>query len=87
MILTDPPAFLCINSLATYLPLRVCVCVCVCTRVRAHALSCVQLFVTPWTVARQALPARIGVGCHLLRQVQKGGPSPLGSGEAQGGFE
>ena len=83
MILTDPLAFLCINSLATYLPLRVCVC----ARVRAHALSCVQLFVTPWTVARQALPARIGVGCHLLRQVQKGGPSPLGSGEAQGGFE
>ena len=29
---------------------RVHVCVCVCTCV----LSCVQLFVTPWTVARQA---------------------------------
>ena len=32
---------------------RVHVCVCVCTCV----LSCVQLFVTPWTVARQAPPA------------------------------
>ena len=33
-----------------------CVCVCVCVRVRAcaHMLSCVQLFVTPWTVAHQA---------------------------------
>ena len=29
--------------------MKMCVCVCVCT------LSCVQLFVTPWTVARQAL--------------------------------
>ena len=30
----------------------VCVCVCVCVRVREcmHALSCVQLFVNPWTV-------------------------------------
>ena len=27
-----------------------CVCVCVCV---VHALSCVQLFVTPWTVACQ----------------------------------
>ena len=27
-------------------------CVCVC--VRTQSLSCVQLFVTPWTVARQA---------------------------------
>ena len=27
-------------------------CVCVCER--THSLSCVQLFVTPWTVARQA---------------------------------
>jgi len=30
----------------------VCVCVCVCVFV--HILSCVCLFVTPWTVARQA---------------------------------
>ena len=28
----------------------VCVCVCVCVK----SLSCVQLFATPWTVARQA---------------------------------
>ena len=28
------------------------VCVCVC--VRTQLLSCVQLFATPWTVARQA---------------------------------
>ena len=28
-----------------------CRCVCVCV----HALSCVQLFATPWTVDRQAL--------------------------------
>ena len=28
----------------------VCVCVCVCV----FALSCVQLFVTPWTIAHQA---------------------------------
>ena len=31
----------------------VCVCVCVCVRARA-VLSHVRLFVTPWTVARQA---------------------------------
>ena len=42
-----------------FLPL-VCVCVCVCVHicihvpVCAHTLSHVQLFVTPWTVARQA---------------------------------
>ena len=33
---------------------RVCVCVCVCARVRAQLLSCIQLFATPWTIARQA---------------------------------
>ena len=32
----------------------VCVCVCVCVCV--YALSCVQLFVIPWTVACQACP-------------------------------
>ena len=34
----------------------VCVCVCVCVRARASArtLSHIRLFVTPWTVARQA---------------------------------
>ena len=31
-----------------------CVCVCVCACSHAHALSHVQLFATPWTVARQA---------------------------------
>ena len=37
--------------------LCVCVCVCVCARAHAHAqyLSHVQPFVTPWTVAHQAL--------------------------------
>ena len=29
----------------------VCVCVCVCACVHSHVLSCVQLFITPWTVA------------------------------------
>ena len=35
-----------------------CVCVCVCVFVHAHthALSCVQLFVAPWTVAHQDPP-------------------------------
>ena len=37
-------------------------------------LSCVQLFVTPWTVAHQAPPStrfpskNTGVGCHFLLQ-------------------
>ena len=31
-----------------------CVCVCVCAHMYVHTLSHVQLFVTPWTVARQA---------------------------------
>ena len=34
----------------------VCVCVCVC----AQSLSCIQLFVTPWTVAHQA-PLSMGL--------------------------
>ena len=41
----------------------VCVCVCVCVCARAHALShfcCVQLFVTPWTVACRA-PLSMGI--------------------------
>ena len=29
----------------------VCVCVCVCARMCMHALSCVWIFLTPWTVA------------------------------------
>ena len=32
----------------------VCVCVCVSTCMLAHALRHVQLFATPWTIARQA---------------------------------
>ena len=38
----------------------VCVCVCVCARVCAQLLSQVQLFATPWTVARQA-PLSMGL--------------------------
>ena len=33
----------------------VCVCVCVCARTCTRALSHVRLFVTPWTIAHQAL--------------------------------
>ena len=53
-----------------YLSLRVCVCVCAC-HVRAQSLSCVRLFVIPWTVAHQApLPMEFprkntGVVCHF----------------------
>ena len=49
-------------------------CVCVCTCVRAPALSCVQLFATPCTVARQAL-----LSMRFPRQESWGGqpfPSP-----------
>ena len=41
---------------------RVCVCVCVCMPVRTQELSCVQLFVTPWTVVRKAL---LSIGSSL----------------------
>ena len=34
----------------------VCVCVCVFLHAHTHALSCVQLFVAPWTVAHQDPP-------------------------------
>ena len=34
---------------------RLCVCVCVCVCARAHMLSRVQLFATPWTIAHQLL--------------------------------
>ena len=37
-----------------YICVFVCVYVCVCTYTCAWVLSCVQLFVTPWTVAYQA---------------------------------
>ena len=33
---------------------RVCVCVCVCTHMCTQLLSCVRLFVVPWTVVHQA---------------------------------
>ena len=47
--------------------LFICVCVCVCV------LSCVWLFVAPWTVARHLCPwdlpgKNTGVGCHFLLQ-------------------
>ena len=56
----------------------VCMCVCVCReRVQfssVQSISRIQLFVTPWTVAYQALPfmgfssKNTGVGCHFLLQ-------------------
>ena len=49
----------------------VCVCVCVCSRACTWLLSHVQLFVTLWTAARQALfiPGKnTGVGWHFLHQ-------------------
>ena len=55
-------------------PWEVCVCVCV-----RHMLTHVELFVTPWTVACQALLAmkfsskNTGIGCHFLLQ---GSPPP-----------
>jgi len=57
--------------------LCVCVCVCVCVCACAHALSCfscVWLFGTPWTIARQAplsmgfSKQNTGVGCRALLQ-------------------
>jgi len=49
----------------TFPSLRVCLC--------AHSLSCVQFFVTSWTVAHQTPPwnfpgKNTGVGCHFLLQ-------------------
>ena len=49
-------------------------CVCVCACARAHSLSSVQLFATPWTRVHQAplsvnSPGKnIGVSCHFLPQ-------------------
>ena len=43
-------------------------------KVKVKSLSCVRLFVTPWTVAYQAPPSmdspgkNTGVGCHFLLQ-------------------
>ena len=39
------------ERVVVYVCVVVCVCVCVCVQ----SLSCVQLFITPWTVAHQAL--------------------------------
>ena len=39
---------------------QVCVCVCVCVCARAHVVSHIQLFMTPWTVAHQA-PLSMGL--------------------------
>ena len=53
----------------------VCVCVCVCLCACVHVLSHVQLFATPWTVARQTplvhgiFPGKnTGAGHHFLLQ-------------------
>ena len=40
--------------------MMMCQCVCVCVCVCAQSLSCIQLFVTPWTVAHQA-PLSMGL--------------------------
>ena len=45
-----------------------------CVKVKVKSLNHVQLFMTPWTVAYQALPSmefpgkNTGVGCHFLLQ-------------------
>ena len=49
----------------------------ICVKVKVKSLSCVQLFVTPWTVATRLLcpwdfPGKnTGVGCHFLLQCMK----------------
>ena len=49
-----------VSSCSGHLDLISCVCVCVCVCVCLYvydvvqSLSCVQLFVTPWTLTRQA---------------------------------
>ena len=53
-------------------PLIMCVCVCVCETTRAHVLSHVQVFATPWTGARQA-PLSMGFS---RQESQSGLPSP-----------
>ena len=67
-------ASLCIRSSVPHFStiISVCVCVCVCVCVRARALSFVQFFATPWTIACLApllmwFPSKnTGVGCHFL---------------------
>ena len=46
----------------------VCLCVCVCVCVRVCMLSCVQLFVTPWTIACQT-PVHAIFQARILEQV------------------
>ena len=64
--LTRSLLFLLLSCRSSLYVLDVCVCM--------HVLSCVWLFVTPWTVAHQAslsmgfLGKNIGVGCHILLQ-------------------
>ena len=55
----------------------VCVCVCVCMTyyyllivVVVQLPSCVQLFVTPWTITRPASLSVDGSPCYLLEFVQ-----------------
>ena len=79
----------------------VCVCVCVCVRTRAYVhtcvcvhvcahvhvrFSCVQLFVTPWTIDRSSVHGdssgkNTGMGCNTLLQgiflTQKSNPHLL----------
>ena len=45
-----------ISSYAGHFDLILCVCVCVCVYIHdvVQALGCIQLFVTPWMVTRQA---------------------------------
>ena len=45
---------ICIDHCSKNDKMCVCVCGCVCVCVCTHMLSCVWLFVTPWTVAHQA---------------------------------
>ena len=49
-------ALISLSDLSLLVCLCVCVCVyvCVCRRACSESLSCVQFFVTPWTVAHQA---------------------------------
>ena len=56
-------------SASAFLKSKACKFVCV-----SHVLSCIQFFVTPWTIAHRLLspwdfPSRnTGVGCHFLLQ-------------------
>ena len=60
------PSILQADCMCVCVCVYVCVCVCVCV------LSCVQLFVTPWTVAYQSL---LSMGFHR-QEYRKGLPFP-----------